>query len=221
MAETLPGILSIWNDCAPGREAEFEQWFQHEHLDERLAVPGFILGRRFEGVAGTQPRFHNFYLTQSPDVLKSAAYLERLNNPTPMTRLVMSEIFRGMIRTVCRRTLRLGTMRGSLAVTARFNSRPDERALKDTLQGLMADKAVACGEIWTAVRADEFPMAEEERLRGGDKRIEGCLVVDVLRQADAEGVAENLARRFPIANVGTYRLLCEVRPRVTPPPSRP
>jgi hypothetical protein len=28
----------------PGREAEFEKWFQHEHLQERLAVPGFLLG---------------------------------------------------------------------------------------------------------------------------------------------------------------------------------
>ena len=32
----------------PGREAEFEAWFQQEHLAERLAVPGFLLGRRHE-----------------------------------------------------------------------------------------------------------------------------------------------------------------------------
>jgi len=36
----LPGILAIFNNVAPGREAEFEEWFQHEHLAERLAVPG-------------------------------------------------------------------------------------------------------------------------------------------------------------------------------------
>ena len=50
-------------------------------------------------------------------VLKSAAYLERLDHPTPMTRKVMSEIFKDMIRTVCHRTLRLGAMRGAAAVT--------------------------------------------------------------------------------------------------------
>ena len=39
------GILAIWHDCAPGREAEFEAWYQQEHLIERLAVPGFLFGR--------------------------------------------------------------------------------------------------------------------------------------------------------------------------------
>ena len=46
VADTLPGILAIFNNVAPGREAEFEEWFQHEHLAERIAVPGFLIGRR-------------------------------------------------------------------------------------------------------------------------------------------------------------------------------
>ena len=45
-----PGILAIFNDCRPGREAEFEAWFQGEHLIERLAVPGFLFGRRFSSM---------------------------------------------------------------------------------------------------------------------------------------------------------------------------
>jgi hypothetical protein len=40
---TQPGILAIFNDCRAGREAEFEAWFQGEHLLERLAVPGFFV----------------------------------------------------------------------------------------------------------------------------------------------------------------------------------
>src|SRR5260370_42169655 len=43
--DTLPGILAIFNNVACGREAEFEEWFQHEHLAERIAVPGFLIGR--------------------------------------------------------------------------------------------------------------------------------------------------------------------------------
>ena len=91
-----PGILAIFNNVAPGREAEFEEWFQHEHLQERLGVPGFVLGRRYEAVRGDR-RYFNFYVTRSADVLDSADYRARLNNPTPMTRLVMSEIFKDMI----------------------------------------------------------------------------------------------------------------------------
>ena len=199
---TWPGILAIFNNVAPGREAEFEEWFQHEHLAERIAVPGFLVGRRHEAVSGS-PRYFNFYVTQSVDVLKSAAYLGRLDDPTPMTRTVMSEIFKDMIRTVCNRTFQLGVMRGTGVVTVRFNERPEESALKKVLETLMRDKAVACGEIWRAADPREFPISMEERLRGGDRKIEACLLVEALRVPDAERIATALASDFPKATIGS------------------
>src|SRR5689334_17222296 len=143
MAETQPGILAIWNDVAPGREAEFEEWYQHEHFFERIGVPGFLLGRRYEALSGA-PRYFCFYLTQSPDVLKSPRYLERLDNPTAMTRRMMAEVFRNMSRTACRRAVRIGGMRGSTAITLRFGERQDQHALAAVVEELMRDKAVAC-----------------------------------------------------------------------------
>ena len=210
MTDALPGILAIFNNVAPGREADFEEWFQHEHLAERLAVPGFLLGRRHEAVTGTR-RFFNFYVTQSVDVLKSAAYLQRLDHPTPMTRMVMSEIFKDMVRTVCHRTFRLGAMRGTAVLTVRFSEPPADAALRATIEQLMRDKAVACGEIWSAADAREFPVSEEERLRGGDRKIAACLLVETLRVAEAEEIATVLEREYPRGEIGVYRLLCEIR----------
>ena len=210
MADTRPGILAIFNNVAPGREAEFEEWFQHEHLRERLAVPGFLLGRRYEAVSG-EPRYFNFYVTRSADVLASAPYLTRLDHPTPMTRVVMSEIFKDMVRTVCHQTLRLGRMRGAVAVAVRFSERADETALKATLEILIQDKAVACGEVWSAVAGENLPLSEEERLRGGDRRTQGCLLVETLRVPDAERIAVTLSTRFQGSALGIYRLLCEIR----------
>ena len=206
----LPGILAIFNNAAPGREAEFEEWFQHEHLAERIAVPGFLLGRRYEAVSG-RLRYFNFYLTQSASVLKSAAYLERLDHPTSMTKTVMSGIFKDMNRTVCHRPLRLGAMRGAAAIAVRFMEPADPEALRTTLEDLIKDRAVACGEIWSAVSANEFPVSEEERLRGGDKKIEACLYVETLRIEDAERIGGRLAQQFASGEIGVYRLLCEIR----------
>jgi hypothetical protein len=209
MTEAIPGILAIFNNVAAGREGDFEEWFQHEHLAERIGVPGFLLGRRHEAVSG-QPRYFNYYLTQSADVLKSQAYLARLDDPTPMTRTTMSEIFKDMIRTVCHRTFRRGAMRGAATIAVRFDERPDEHALKTTIGTLMQDKAVASGEIWSAVSAREFPVSEEERLRGGDRKIEACLLIETLRVLDAERIAASLASAFPRSEIGVYRLLCEI-----------
>lgn len=209
MAERQPGILAIWNDCRAGHEAEFEAWFQGEHLIERLAVPGFLFGRRHQAISGSAGYF-NFYIVQSPDVLTSKPYLERLDNPTPMTRRIMSEVFLNMNRTVCHRTLRRGGFRGAFAVTARFNDAPDLGALDALVETLAQDTAVAGGEIWSAVDPAGQPVSMEEKLRGGDKKIKAALMIDTLRQPDAERIGAQLAASFPMAEVGVFRVLCQL-----------
>jgi hypothetical protein len=206
---TQQGILAIWNDCRAGREAEFEAWFQGEHLLERLAVPGFLFGRRHQAISGSCGYF-NFYLVESPAVLTSKPYLERLDHPTPMTRKVMSEIFINMNRTICHRTLRRGAFRGAYAVTARFDVAPEMSALTALAENLVHDAGVASCEIWSAVDPAGLPVSMEEKLRGGDKKIKACLMVDTLRQGDAEKLGERLSQQFAGAEVGVFRVLCQL-----------
>jgi len=172
-------------------------------------VPGFLFGRRHQAISGSSG-FFNFYLVQSPDVLTSKAYLDRLDHPTPMTRKIMSEVFLNMNRTVCRRTYRSGGFRGAFAVTVRFNEAPDTPALTKLLETLVQDPAVAGGEIWIALDPAGMPVSMEEKLRGGDKKIKGCLMVDTLRQADAEAVGVRLSGQFSSADVGVFRVLCQL-----------
>jgi hypothetical protein len=204
-----PGILAIWNDCRSGRETEFEEWFQGEHLIERLAVPGFLFGRRHQAISGASGYF-NFYVVESPAVLTSKAYLERLDNPTPMTKTIMSDVFLNMNRTVCRRSVRKGAFRGAYAVTVRLNETPDEAALAKQLDAMLVSTAVAGGEIWTALDPKGMPVSQEEKLRGGDKKIAACLMIDTLRQDAAEQTGARLAAQFPGAEVGVFRVLCQL-----------
>jgi hypothetical protein len=209
MTVAQPGILAIFNDCRAGREDEFNAWFQGEHLEERLSVPGFLFGRRHEAISGGTGYF-NFYLVESPDVLTSKAYLDRLDNPTPMTKRIMSEVFINMNRTICRRTIRRGGFRGAYAVTARFNETPDVGALAATLDDLVRDTNIAGGEIWIALDPAGMPVSMEEKLRGGDKKIKACLMVDTLHQSDAEGLGSRLSQQFSGAEVGVFRVLCQL-----------
>jgi hypothetical protein len=208
-AAPQPGILAIFNDCRAGREAEFEAWFQGEHLIERLAVPGFLFGRRHRAISGTSGYF-NFYMVETPDVLISKPYLDRLDHPTPMTRTIMSEVFINMNRTVCRRTVRRGKFRGAFTVVARFNQAPDQAALSGGLDKLVADTAIAGGEIWIALDPAGMPVSMEEQLRGGDKKIAGALLIDTLYQEHAEAVAAQWAKQFTGADIGAFRVLCQI-----------
>lgn len=202
------GILAIWNDVNPGREADFDRWFQTEHLVERLGVPGFRYGRRHEAISGVN-RYFNLYVVDGPDVLTSKPYLERLDNPTPMTRMIMSEVFINMNRTVCRRVARRGDFRGAYAVTVRFNEMTDEAALTGLMDDLVRDPVVASAELWVAAEAGS-PVSMEEKLRGGDRKIKACLMIDMLRQQAAEALGAALAKDFPHAEVGVYRVLCQL-----------
>ena len=39
--ETAKGLLAVWTDIASEIEAEFNTWYDTEHIPERLSVPGF------------------------------------------------------------------------------------------------------------------------------------------------------------------------------------
>ena len=46
------GAVAIWHDIAPeGRDA-FYAWHGNEHMPERLAIPGFLRGRRYAAIEG-------------------------------------------------------------------------------------------------------------------------------------------------------------------------
>ena len=78
------GVLAIWNDCAQGHEAAYESWYMREHLPERLSLPGFRRGRRYSAIR-PGPEFFTYYETDTPEVLATADYLDRVEDPTPMT----------------------------------------------------------------------------------------------------------------------------------------
>ena len=46
--------------------------------------------------------------------------------------------------------------------------------------------------------------------RGGDRKIKGALMVDTLRQAEAEALGEKLSKQFPGADTGVFRVLCQL-----------
>ena len=192
------GILAIFNDCTPGDLAAYEFWYRDEHLPERLSLPGIRRGRRYLAV-GEGPAFFTYYETDTPEVLTSPEYLERINNPTPRTRVIMSEVFKNMNRTICRVTARKGRLRGAWAVVQQLDAVPDVNLAK-----LVIERGVARAEIWESAQAPEATDSAEARLRGGDRTMGACLFIETLQRADAEW----LERQFPGALI--YQFLCEM-----------
>ena len=79
------GLLMVWADVPADKEAEFNRWYNEEHVAERLSVPGFLSAARYEAVKGG-PKHLAVYELDSVAVLDTAAYRRLQTNPTPWTK---------------------------------------------------------------------------------------------------------------------------------------
>src|SRR5207253_550802 len=87
---------------------EFERWHSKEHMPERVSIPGFLRGSRWRSATGAGSYFV-LYETHDASTLRSAPYMERLNDPTPWSTRMFPR-FRNMVRSIC--TVRASVGRG-------------------------------------------------------------------------------------------------------------
>ena len=127
------GMLLTSMDIDEADEADFNRWYDHEHLEERVAIPGFLEARRYVAHAA-RPKYLCLYSTATLDVLDSPAYRARLGSPTDWSRRTMAR-FRNMIRVVARITISRGTGRGVALGVIRLRPTPENATqLRDALR---------------------------------------------------------------------------------------
>ena len=121
------GMLLTSMDIDPAEEANFNRWYDYEHLEERIAIDGFLEARRYVAHTGS-PKYLCLYSTRTIDVLDSAAYRARLANPTDWSKATMAQ-FKNMIRAVARITVSKGTGRGAVLGIVRFRPHAGQEAV--------------------------------------------------------------------------------------------
>lgn len=159
--------------------AEHDRWHTHEHLPERLSIPGFRRGTRWIAT-GAGPRYMVLYEVEGLETLASQAYLERLNNPSPWTRRMMPH-YRGMTRGLCRVLGSFGFGLGGMAALIRF---APEASRADALHSWLLEEALAAvpaasglGSAHLLQGAQAAQMTNEQRIRGADRGIETAVIV--------------------------------------------
>ena len=208
------GILAIWNDVRPESDADYETWFCGEHLRERVGILGFQFGRRYVAVDGRSPRYFTYYETTGPGVLRSAAYAERVANPTPLTRHVMANVVVDMIRTVCVRDASDGALRGSQAVVVRASTL-SASGLAATWPQVLALPGRVRSELWLSAETGQAASVEEQ-IRGRDQKIAASLLVEFNTAALAASAASTISALLagkPEIAIGAYQLYCTLDQR--------
>jgi hypothetical protein len=75
------GLLLTMTEPPPGAEAEFNAWYDGEHIAERLSISGFLSARRWEAdVKPGEGRYLATYELVSPAVLQTPEYLSHVGD---------------------------------------------------------------------------------------------------------------------------------------------
>ncbi|MGH7932494.1 MAG: hypothetical protein ACREQN_04930 [Candidatus Binataceae bacterium] len=77
------GLFMLWTDVDPEYEAEFNRWYNDEHIQHLLKVPGFLSAGRYAALKGA-PKYLAMYELENSDVLRTAAFLDEVRyRPSP------------------------------------------------------------------------------------------------------------------------------------------
>ncbi len=193
------GILAVWTDCAADGEADFNEWYNRQHLPERVGVPGFLAGMRYCAVDADRQYF-TWYRTEDVSVLASEPYRARLNDPTDWTQRVMP-VFRRTIRSA----MRVEGEAGEAAVGAwAAVLRAGEELGAVDLEGLAAAGQALGAMRWRLDRAATGGPTAEASIRGPDEQAAQAVLVQAATEAAARRAAAALAGQ---GEVGVYALM--------------
>src|SRR3990172_10806018 len=107
-------LLLIWTDIPADKETEFNDWYNREHLRERVEVPGFIRGRRFSAISAA-PKYLALCEARSAEVMRSEAYL-RLKRTRDARSMQFVPLFRNTIKATCDIVSHAGAGEGAFLV---------------------------------------------------------------------------------------------------------
>jgi hypothetical protein len=134
LAANANGMLFVASDVEPVDEADFNRWYDKEHVEERVRMPGFLSGARYFSLEGGR-KYLGLYRTESLAVFGSPGYRAAFEKQTPWS-IANLDRMRQPIRRVCAVRAVTGFGTGSHVVVLPL-------AITDNVEALVARAAEA------------------------------------------------------------------------------
>lgn len=163
------GLLAVWTDIAPEAEAEFSEWYNTEHIPQLVGIPGIISGRRYQAVEGS-PKYLALYDLAIPEVVKSDAFRQLRESPTPWSKKIIP-LFRNTTNCTYRKLFSCSnypTVGPEFVLTVRLNIAAEQEAEfnqwynVDHLPALVGVPGVHCARRFQAIEGNPKYLAVYE-----------------------------------------------------------
>ncbi len=204
------GELFVWTDIDPKYEHDFNRWYDREHMEERLSIPGFQWARRYRAVSDAERRYLALYRVAGKEVFTSKPYQEAFAHQT-----AWSQDNFARMRNTQRRVFGIPQARGqgtggAVGLLRIGTATPDHEAV-NTVFAALEPLQGALGMRWLEPDVDlSTPLPSEEASR---RVLEACLVLEANSVAAAEvmlGTGLEASKLKP-DHGAVFRLMWELR----------
>jgi hypothetical protein len=127
VAPAVYGMLFVASDVDAADDADYNRWYDREHVEERVRIPGFLSGARYSSLEGGR-QYLGLYRTESLAVFGSAGYRAAFEKQTPWS-IANLDRMRQPMRRVCAVRAVTGFGSGSHAVVLPLAAAADAEAL--------------------------------------------------------------------------------------------
>jgi len=208
--------LFVWSDIDPDHEADFNQWYDREHMEERVRIPGFTGARRYRAVSGAARRYLALYRASSLADFTSDAYRKAF---TKQTQWSVTNF--GRMSNTRRRVMNVAHeggfgWGGALVLIELQQNAMDAEAVKAVLSDTVTKDGVLRVHHMIPDETLSTPLPSEQT---EGRVLAPCIAVDVASEPIAEASLRDLKEKLggAVREAETFRLMWALDENDLPP----
>lgn len=199
------GLLFVATDADPAHEADFNRWYDREHVEERVRIPGFLSGARYLSREGGR-KYLGLYRTESLAAFTTADYRAAFERQTAWS-VTNLDRMRDPMRRVCAVRAVTGFGSGSEIVVLPLPATQDGEALVARAQALGARLAQADGFVQSYLLLPDAALSTPLPRECADNRVLAPLfVVEASSAAAAQALRAQACSAFDADPSGAWLL---------------
>ena len=207
----LQGMLLVWTDVDSTHEDDFNRWYDTEHVKERVAIPGFVSGARYQGTQGSR-RYLGLYRTTSLAVFQTTEYQEAFQHQTPWSVANLARMQNPM-RRVCSIDVETGAGTGAWLALLRLGTNAigtDPGAAAELGRRLVAIDGVVSSRLLAPDAALSTPLPTEDPQ---GRNLDPILLIDASCEPAAATAGRQAAQRIGAGSddLSLLRLMWQLR----------
>ncbi|MEH6832031.1 MAG: hypothetical protein V7661_14445 [Sulfitobacter sp.] len=198
--------LFVWSDINPDHESDFNQWYDREHMEERVRIPGFTGARRYRAVSGSARRYLALYRASSLADFTSEAYRKAF---TKQTQWSVTNF--GRMSNTRRRVMHVAQeggfgWGGALVLIELVPGAMDAEAIGNVLSETMSKDGILRVHSMFPDEALSTPLPSENT---EGRVLAPCIAVDVASEPIAEATLHDLKEKLgdAVREAETFRLM--------------